>query len=390
MLSTPKLISFIAIVATGLYAMNVMTNDLGWLPLGLLGFPMLMAAFNAAEKMSVQDKASQRVAISGDWGKMGRLLSALTRLSELRIYVMLATLVTFALAGAGSCNAQEGLPSHELEQTAKQSKKGGKSADNLQGTKSTTRPSAAGLNRRMTLTKRHVWGEDMSRTLQGAGGIAGLLVSHSDRQPPNPQPSTTSYFSYDSNGNVILLTSAEAKPTARYAYDAFGKTTKATGPTAQANPYRFSTKPSEAGSGLAFYGYRYYSPEMGRWTARDPIGVTGGINLYLLVRNGSTYRQDRFGLHDTKAECEAECADGAVQDAENNLCQKDLDIFNCNDLLKQCRLSALLNPQRVLAFLSGQYAACLTLATANYVDREEIAGRTARNCYRTCDAIYAQ
>ena len=33
------------------------------------------------------------------------------------------------------------------------------------------------------------------------------------------------------------------------------------------------------------YGFRYYSPQMGRWVSRDPIGERGGVNLYGFVGN---------------------------------------------------------------------------------------------------------
>ena len=32
-------------------------------------------------------------------------------------------------------------------------------------------------------------------------------------------------------------------------------------------------------------GYRYYSPQLGRWVNRDPIGEEGGLNLYGFVRH---------------------------------------------------------------------------------------------------------
>ena len=31
--------------------------------------------------------------------------------------------------------------------------------------------------------------------------------------------------------------------------------------------------------------YRYYNPADGRWTRRDPIGIEGGVNLYVFVNN---------------------------------------------------------------------------------------------------------
>ena len=34
---------------------------------------------------------------------------------------------------------------------------------------------------------------------------------------------------------------------------------------------RFSTKYYDAETDLYYYGYRYYSPSLGRWISRDPI-----------------------------------------------------------------------------------------------------------------------
>jgi len=47
---------------------------------------------------------------------------------------------------------------------------------------------------------------------------------------------------------------------------------------------------------VAYYGYRYYHPELGRWLSRDPIGEKGGLNLYALVRNSASSKIDYLGL----------------------------------------------------------------------------------------------
>ncbi|RYZ78050.1 MAG: RHS repeat-associated core domain-containing protein, partial [Proteobacteria bacterium] len=36
---------------------------------------------------------------------------------------------------------------------------------------------------------------------------------------------------------------------------------------------------------VAYYGYRYYDPQTGRWPSRDPIGEEGGINFYGFSNN---------------------------------------------------------------------------------------------------------
>ncbi len=43
-------------------------------------------------------------------------------------------------------------------------------------------------------------------------------------------------------------------------------------------------------------GYRYYSPELGRWVNRDPIGEEGGDHLYAFSRNANLIRHDPLGL----------------------------------------------------------------------------------------------
>jgi hypothetical protein len=40
----------------------------------------------------------------------------------------------------------------------------------------------------------------------------------------------------------------------------------------------------------------FYSPSTGRWLSRDPIGQTGGRNLYAAAGNDLVNRQDYFGL----------------------------------------------------------------------------------------------
>jgi len=52
---------------------------------------------------------------------------------------------------------------------------------------------------------------------------------------------------------------------------------------------------------VSVYAYRYYSPYLGQWTARDPIEEAGGPNLYLFVVNSPPNGYDRFGLDTVSA-----------------------------------------------------------------------------------------
>ena len=43
-------------------------------------------------------------------------------------------------------------------------------------------------------------------------------------------------------------------------------------------------------------GRRFYSPELGRWLSRDPIGEWGGANVFEFVENNGISRRDVLGL----------------------------------------------------------------------------------------------
>ncbi|MCP4347822.1 MAG: RHS repeat-associated core domain-containing protein, partial [Desulfobacterales bacterium] len=94
------------------------------------------------------------------------------------------------------------------------------------------------------------------------------------------------YYLYDANGNVgQLVNAADGSIAAHYEYDPFGNIIKSEGEYKDSNLYRFSTKYFDAETGFLYYGFRFYSAELGRWINRDPMGEIGGLNLYLYVLN---------------------------------------------------------------------------------------------------------
>jgi RHS repeat-associated protein len=137
-------------------------------------------------------------------------------------------------------------------------------------------------------------GKDLSGSREGAGGIGGLLA-RTDLSTINSSLST-SYYHSDGNGNVTCLINTNSGIVARYTYDPFGNTLAASGPLAEANLYRYSTKEYHANSGLAYYLYRFYDPNVQRWINRDPIEEQGGANLYCFVANDPSDLMDTYGL----------------------------------------------------------------------------------------------
>jgi RHS repeat-associated protein len=83
---------------------------------------------------------------------------------------------------------------------------------------------------------------------------------------------------------------------AKYLYDPYGTTLAMYGALAAANTYRFSSKEWNGNSGLYYYLYRFYDPNLQRWVNRDPIGEGGGVNLYLNSGNSPVDQIDPFGF----------------------------------------------------------------------------------------------
>ena len=81
-----------------------------------------------------------------------------------------------------------------------------------------------------------------------------------------------------------------------YDYDAFGREVRSAGPAADSVPFHFSSKFTDAETGLNYYGYRFYDPVAGRWLNRDPIGERGGSNIYVACLNNFITKTDFLGL----------------------------------------------------------------------------------------------
>jgi len=131
-------------------------------------------------------------------------------------------------------------------------------------------------------------GPDLSGAVGGAGGVGGILAQ---------TIGTNAYYLHsDAAGNVILATDPSRQVVATIHYSPFGK------PIAQAGPFHprflFSSKEWESSASLYYYGYRFYSPELGRWLTRDPLGEFADPlhNLYRFVGNNPLNNVDPLGL----------------------------------------------------------------------------------------------
>ncbi len=130
------------------------------------------------------------------------------------------------------------------------------------------------------LTREYTWGLNLG------GGIGGLLTLK--------QNASDYFYLYDGKGNVSSLINSAQVLVANYRYDAFGVLMKKTATIEQ--PYMFSTKAYDVQLGMLKYEYRFYFPEIGKWSSRDPLGEAGGINLYKALGNSATNYIDPLGL----------------------------------------------------------------------------------------------
>ncbi len=78
-------------------------------------------------------------------------------------------------------------------------------------------------------------------------------------------------------------------------YDVFGNLINHTGENT--TPIGFQSKYYDTESGLYYYYHRYYDPNTGRFTTEDPIGISGGLNLYRFVNNNPVNYVDPRGLY---------------------------------------------------------------------------------------------
>ena len=147
-----------------------------------------------------------------------------------------------------------------------------------------------------TLIVEHwnLWGLDKNESMGETGGTGGLLARRSQRPDDTV---IVRYYLYDLQANVSQVLDEDGVVVAGYEYSPFGRLEDSfEGDGEIPNPYRYSGYYTDMETGLVNYGLRLYSPELGVWLSRDPVGVSGGENLYALLDNDPINFIDRLGL----------------------------------------------------------------------------------------------
>ena len=132
----------------------------------------------------------------------------------------------------------------------------------------------------------NVWGLDLDGTLQGCGGVGGLLAV--------AKTNGLHVAFYDANGNVSEYMSAAGAVSAHYEYSPFGEPLVSLG---ESFAHQFSTKPRNEILNLNEYQLRSATLGIGCWLSRDPGEEEAAPNLFGFCNNNPVFTFDAFGLY---------------------------------------------------------------------------------------------
>jgi RHS repeat-associated protein len=96
--------------------------------------------------------------------------------------------------------------------------------------------------------------------------------------------------SLELDDNATIISYEEYHPFGTTAYQAMNANLHAA-----AKRYRYTGMERDEESGLEYHTARYYLTWLGRWLSADPIGIQGGINLYVYAGDNPVSRTDTKG-----------------------------------------------------------------------------------------------
>jgi RHS repeat-associated protein len=149
------------------------------------------------------------------------------------------------------------------------------------------------------IVEKYLW-QGLTRLLAVYDGNDNILMrfEYADGRMPVAMTSgnSTYYPVYDQVGSLRIVADALGNVVKRIDYDSFGNMVNDNNPSFQV-PFGFGGGLYDRDTGLVRFGFRDYDPDIGRWTAKDPILFAGGdIDLYGYCLNDPINFFDPDGL----------------------------------------------------------------------------------------------
>jgi RHS repeat-associated protein len=134
-----------------------------------------------------------------------------------------------------------------------------------------------------TVTEKYLW-QGLTRLLAVYDGADSLVMrfEYADGRMPvaMEQGGATYYLTYDQVGSLSVVADASGNVVKRIDYDSFGNIINDTNAAFEI-PFGFAGGLHDRDTGLVRFGFRDYDPDIGRWTAKDPVFFEGGdVDLY--------------------------------------------------------------------------------------------------------------
>ncbi|WP_231617134.1 RHS repeat-associated core domain-containing protein [Erwinia sorbitola] len=149
------------------------------------------------------------------------------------------------------------------------------------------------------------------------------------------------WYHTDLNGSPQEVTNKQGEMVWSGQYGVFGQVTRQTDAMWRnfsqplggfRQPLRYAGQYLDEETGLHYNTFRYYAPEVGRFTTPDPIGLAGGINLYAYAPNPLSWI-DPLGLKCTPQQLAQNRANGKAWEA--NVTQAAQNKYGANNVFEQ-------------------------------------------------------
>jgi RHS repeat-associated protein len=144
-------------------------------------------------------------------------------------------------------------------------------------------------------------------------------------------PTSRRRFQLDNHlGSSLLEVDHEGSVISYEEYYAFGGTAYhavRSGIEVSDKRYRYTGKERDEGTGLYYYGARYYIAWLGRWSAADPTGLVDGLNVFAYVRGSPINRRDVGGRFSWDPAALGDAIDARITAAEHAAYAEDKNVW---------------------------------------------------------------